>query len=101
MKRRPLAGNRTGHTWSYRIYAASMKIAVSIPDPLFEAAERLARSRRTTRSAIYAEALELLIATNDSGSDITDRLDALYQDHDSAIHPAVAAAQATVLREEW
>lgn len=78
-----------------------MKTAVSIPDPLFEAAERLARARRTSRSAIYAEALELLLALHDSGSDVTARLDDIYQDHDSTLHPAIAASQAAALREEW
>jgi metal-responsive CopG/Arc/MetJ family transcriptional regulator len=101
MKRRLVPHGRAGHTRSYPNYAAPMKVAVSIPDPLFEAAERLARSRRTTRSAIYAEALELLLTQHDSGDGITERLNGIYRDHDSALHPAVAASQAHVLREEW
>jgi predicted transcriptional regulator len=34
-----------------------MKVAVSIPDPIFEEAETLARRLKTSRSEIYARAL--------------------------------------------
>ena len=40
------------------LYSASMKTAVSIPDAIFEAAERLARKRKVSRSRLYAEALQ-------------------------------------------
>ena len=78
-----------------------MKTAVSIPDPLFEAADRLARRRRVSRSALYAEALELLIATDRTDDDITARLDEIYAEHDSSLDAAVEAAQADALREQW
>ena len=77
-----------------------MKTAVSIPDPLFEAADRLARRGRMSRSALYAEALELLLAHH-ADDDVTARLNALDDDVDSSLDPAVAAAQARALREEW
>jgi predicted transcriptional regulator len=44
----------------------SMKTAVSIPDPLFRAAERLARRRGVPRSQLYAEALERLVGAETS-----------------------------------
>ncbi len=34
-----------------------MKVAVSIPDPIFEAADQLAKERNIPRSQIFAEAL--------------------------------------------
>ena len=34
-----------------------MKVAVSIPDPVFDEAEQLARRLKTSRSEIYARAL--------------------------------------------
>ena len=79
-----------------------MKTAVSIPDPIFEAADRLARRRRMSRSALYAEALELLLANQaDADAEITRRLDEVYAEQDSTLDPFIAAAQAEALREEW
>lgn len=58
-----------------------MKTAVSIPDSLFEAADRLARRRRVSRSALYAEALRLLLAgEDDADAAITAQLDAIHGD---------------------
>lgn len=78
-----------------------MKTAVSIPDPLFEAADRLARRRRISRSALYAEALELLLAHDDDAR-ITAQLNEVYADHDSSPDPFVeAAGRALFESEEW
>lgn len=38
------------------------KIAVSLPPALLQRVERLRRKRKTTRSAVVAEALELLVS---------------------------------------
>jgi metal-responsive CopG/Arc/MetJ family transcriptional regulator len=54
-----------------------MKVAVSIPDPLFEAADQVARRRKLSRSRLYAAALELLLDAEDD-NDITARLDRVY-----------------------
>lgn len=78
-----------------------MKTAVSIPDPLFAAADRLARRRRVSRSALYAEALELLLADHATDDDVTARLDEIYRVHDSRLDVAVAASQPAVLHEQW
>ena len=77
-----------------------MKTAVSIPDPIFEAADRLARRRKISRSQLYAEALAALLA-RESGDDVTARLDAIYADGDSRLDPVIVAAQSAALREEW
>jgi predicted DNA-binding protein len=45
-------------------YTWSMKTAVSLPNEVFEAAERLARERGLTRSALYTRALEVYLETN-------------------------------------
>jgi hypothetical protein len=83
-------------------YTRGVKTAVSIPDHLFEAADRLARRRRISRSALYAEALEGLLAGQvDADAEITRRLDDVYADHDSTPDPWIAAAQAEALREQW
>jgi len=44
-----------GHTWS-------MKTAVSIPDEVFEEAERLASELQTSRSQLYSRALQEFVA---------------------------------------
>ena len=40
-----------------------VKIAVSIPDDVFDAAEREVRRRGTSRSALYADALRALVGS--------------------------------------
>jgi metal-responsive CopG/Arc/MetJ family transcriptional regulator len=74
---------------------------VSIPDPLFEAADRLARRRRMSRSALYAEALELLLATDADDVAITARLDGVYSRQEAGLDPAIAGINAALLREDW
>ncbi len=74
-----------------------MKIAVSIPDPLFEAAERVARRLGLSRSQLYARALERFMA-DDPDDEITARLDEVYATEPSAIDPELARAQRKALR---
>lgn len=81
-------------------YTQSVKTAVSIPDPIFEAADRLARRRKISRSALYAEALERMLAEH-AGDDVTARLDEIYTEQSSALDEPLAAAQAQALREQW
>jgi hypothetical protein len=77
-----------------------VKTAVSIPDPLFEAAERLARRTHVSRSRLYARALELLLATTDD-DDVTAALDDVYATEPSSLDPHTAAAQARAVDEAW
>ena len=78
----------------------AVKVAVSIPDTVFEAAEELAARRRCSRSSLYAQALERLLAEADS-DDVTARLDAVYEDEPSGLDPALQDAQAQALAEPW
>ncbi|HEX9636699.1 MAG TPA: ChpI protein [Acidobacteriota bacterium] len=50
-----------------------MKIAVSIPDPIFQAAERVSRRLKVPRSQLYSRALEAYVRRH-SGAEITVRL---------------------------
>jgi metal-responsive CopG/Arc/MetJ family transcriptional regulator len=52
-----------------------MKVAVSIPDPLFEEAERASQRMRIPRSQLYSRALQAFVWRH-SGEEITARLDA-------------------------
>ncbi len=82
------------------LYSSSVKTAVSIPDPIFEAADRLARRRRISRSELYAEALARLLDADES-SRVTERLDDLYRDRPSEIDAGLAAVQALAIDEDW
>lgn len=75
-----------------------MKIAVSIPDALFEAADRAARRLGLSRSQLYARALERFLADEPDDA-ITARLDQVYASEDSAIDPALAHAQRRAVAE--
>ena len=77
-----------------------MKVAVSIPDAVFEAAEELAARRRCSRSSLYAQALERLLAEADA-DEVTARLNAVYEDQLSGLDPAMRDAQARALGEPW
>ena len=82
------------------LYSSSMKTAVSIPDPIFEAADRLARRRRISRSELYAEALARLLDADES-SRVTERLDDLYRERPAELDVGLAAAQALAIDEDW
>lgn len=77
-----------------------VKVAVSIPDAVFEAVEELAARRRCSRSSLYAEALERLLADTD-GDDVTARLDAVYAGLSSGLDETLKQAQADALSESW
>jgi predicted transcriptional regulator len=78
-----------------------MKTAVSIPNPLFEGAERTARRLGLSRSALYARALaDFITAQRQQG--ITEALNAVYAAEPSSLDPALAAMQAASLGpDEW
>ena len=54
-----------------------MKTAVSLPDPLFKAADQLARQLGKSRSQLYAEALREYLERH-RDEDITRRLNEIY-----------------------
>ena len=80
-----------------------MKTAISIPDEIFEQAERLAKSRGWSRSELYANAVSAFIA-NERFMGVREKLDAVYGHiaDDCAVEPLLAAAQVRSLpSEEW
>lgn len=85
---------------SYPVILDGMKIAVSIPDTVYEAAERLAARRRCSRSSLYAEALERLLAQEDA-EEVTARLNAVYAEEPSQISDELLEAQGRALKERW
>lgn len=78
-----------------------MKVAISVPDPVFDAAERLAKERRVPRSQVFAEALEEYLAKHDAAA-VTAKLNAVYEREASAVDGALSAAQyAALSHEAW
>lgn len=78
-----------------------MKIALSIPDELFESGERLSKRLGVSRSRLYATALAEFVAKN-RGRKITERLNAVYGSGTSRLPPAVRRLQSKSLpREPW
>lgn len=55
-----------------------MKTAISIPDPIYEAAEKLAKRLGVSRSQLYSRAINSLIEQY-RYSGVTERLDAVYE----------------------
>ena len=77
-----------------------MKTAVSIPDPVFDPAERLAGKLGISRSELYQRALRQFLESR-SHAVIRESLDAVYGgETDSALDPAIEFAQRLPLPED-
>ena len=78
-----------------------MKTAISVPDPVFNQAECLAKRLQISRSELYTRAVEEYIDEH-RRSRVREKLDELYSAEPSGIDPATLNAQATSIpREEW
>jgi antitoxin MazE6 len=78
-----------------------MKTAVSVPESLFQAAERVAHRLGLSRSGLYAKALSEFLARHDD-DEITRRLDEVYEKQSSAVDPVVSRIAARALpKDSW
>ncbi len=78
-----------------------MKTAISIPDPLFRAAEREAARRKLSRSSFYSMAVDAYLKSQ-RASRIRKALDSVYVAEDSALDPAFDRLQSEAVgREDW
>ena len=76
-----------------------MKVAVSVPDAVFQAAERVSRRMRMSRSRLYAKAVEAYVRQH-SEEDITEQLNKVYAGDSARLDPALEAGSLEVLRRE-
>lgn len=76
-----------------------MKIALSVPDDLFESAETLGKRLGVSRSRLYATALADYVAKHQSRM-VTARLDAVYATEESRLEKPLRRAQARSLRRD-
>ncbi len=78
-----------------------MKTAVSIPNELFDIAERLARRTRKSRSRLFSDALREYVARR-SPDRITEAMDQALTEIGESKDPFVAAASRRRLEQsEW
>ena len=82
-------------------YAKGMKTAVSIPDNVFQHAEKLARKTKKSRSQIYSEALQEYVARHGT-DEVTEAMNRTLEEIDDPIDAFVVATnRATLKRSEW
>lgn len=78
-----------------------MKTAVSIPDEVFEKAERLARRAKRSRSEVFSAALAEYVARH-APDEVTEAMDRVCAEVGDQMDDFVAAAGRRVLdRAEW
>lgn len=79
-----------------------MKTTISIPDDLFEAADRVAKHLGLSRSELYQRALARYIQDK-ADEEVTNKLDSIYQaEAKSQIDPMLDALQmASLAKNDW
>jgi metal-responsive CopG/Arc/MetJ family transcriptional regulator len=78
-----------------------MKTAVSIPDEVFEQAERLARRARKSRSHVFSSALREYVARH-APDEVTEAMDRVCAQVGEQRDPfLVVAAHRALERTEW
>ncbi len=86
-----------------RIILGGVKTAISILDPIFQAAEQLTKRKRISRSELYAQAVSAPISAHRHG-DVTGLLNQVYgpEREESHVEPAILALQPRLLsKEAW
>ena len=87
-----------------RGYTPGMKTAISVPDPVFEEAERFAQRTGKSRSQLYSEAMQEYLARRDPEG-ITEQmnrvLDAVEGMEDQTFEWSQAATEKIFRDTEW
>ena len=78
-----------------------MKTAVSIPDEVFEGAERLARRTKKSRSRLFSDALKEYLARH-SPDKVTEAMDRVFAELGETEDRFVSSAANRILeRSDW
>lgn len=78
-----------------------MKAAVSIPDPVFKAADELAQRMGVSRSRLYSVALERFVQDHEEEA-ITAKLNEVYADESSSLDPLLQSIQTrSIEKDKW
>ena len=82
-------------------YTTFMKTAISIPDDIFEAADRAARKLGVSRSELYSTAVYEFIERH-RVEDVTSRLNDLYASEDSELDEHLGQMQSkSIEKDDW
>lgn len=82
-------------------YTYGMKTAISIPDAVFDSAEKLADRMKKSRSQVYTEAVKEYVARHDSDT-VTEQINAVCDEVDTRPDPLLTEAARRILsRTEW
>jgi len=76
-----------------------MKAAVSIPDPIFKAADKLAQRMGVSRSHLYSVAIQRFVQEHDEET-ITARLNEVYEQESSALDPVLQSIQSRSIEKD-
>jgi hypothetical protein len=76
-----------------------MKVAISIPNPVFEAGEHLARQLKLSRSQLYSDALAAFLSSRGAVA-VTAQLYEVYAASPSRLDESLAKAQGQSLGDE-
>jgi predicted transcriptional regulator len=76
-----------------------MKVAISVPDEVFEAGEHLARQLKLSRSQLYSDALAVYLSARGAAA-VTARLNAVYASNPSNLDEAFVKSQEKILSHE-
>lgn len=78
-----------------------MKTAISIPDPIFQAAESLAQRLGISRSELYVKAIAEFMETH-KNQNVTEILNKIYAEDSSDLNEEFNTMQLRSLsKEEW
>jgi metal-responsive CopG/Arc/MetJ family transcriptional regulator len=87
--------------WYNFCYTLCMKTAISIPDNVYETAEKLANRLGKSRSQLYTQALDNYISKHQKDG-VTEKLNEIYASTPSALEQGLNRLQlASLPREEW
>jgi metal-responsive CopG/Arc/MetJ family transcriptional regulator len=82
-------------------YTPLMKTAISLPDPIFEAADVLAAKFKVSRSELYVMALEKFIQEHQE-TDVTNRINAFIEMHGQPVDEVFLSSSVKDMKKvEW
>ena len=78
-----------------------MKTAISLPDTIFEAAEKAAERLALSRSQLYAKAIAEFVELH-AQADVTEKLDQVYKEGSSRLDPVLGKMQRiSIGKDAW
>ena len=77
-----------------------MKTAISIPDPVFQAAEGLAQRLGMSRSQLYSKAVREFTEAH-KNQNVTEKLDAVYRSETALDKELYEMQSRSIPKEEW